>query len=97
VARKIAFATAGPTTPTPTSAVPRVAGERTHVHVDFHREDVLGLARAGYIDCEVLKARYLEEVRPYLLSKHECHDQTLELWIEMTAAPSPNTPPEAPT
>src|SRR6202022_3910400 len=47
---------------------------------DRDREDVLRLARAGYIDCGVLKARYLEEVRPYLLNKHEWHDQTLELW-----------------
>lgn len=44
----------------------------------------------GYIDCDVLKARYLEEVRPYLLNKHEWHDQTLELWIEMIAGPSSN-------
>jgi hypothetical protein len=55
---------------------------------DRDREDVLRLARAGYIDCGVLKARYLEEVRPYLLGKHEWHDQTLELWIEMIAAPN---------
>jgi hypothetical protein len=59
---------------------------------DRDREDVLRLAQAGYIDCGVLKARYLEEVRPYLLNKHEWHDQTLELWIEMIAAPSSNKP-----
>jgi hypothetical protein len=39
-----------------------------------------------------LKARYFEEVRPYLLNKHEWHDQTLELWIEMIAAPGSNMP-----
>lgn len=54
---------------------------------DRDREDVLRLAQAGYIDCGVLKARYFEEVRPYLLNKHEWHDQTLELWIEMIDAP----------
>jgi hypothetical protein len=59
---------------------------------DRDREDVLRLAQAGYIDSDVLKARYLEEVRPYLLNKHEWHDQTLELWIEMIAAPSSNLP-----
>jgi hypothetical protein len=59
---------------------------------DRDREDVLRLARAGYIDCGVPKARYLEEVRPYLLNKHEWHDQTLELWIEMIAAPGSNMP-----
>jgi len=46
----------------------------------------------GGLDCDVLKARYLEEVRPYLLNKHEWHDQTLELWIEMIAAPGSNMP-----
>jgi hypothetical protein len=45
----------------------------------------------GGLDCDVLKARYLEEVRPYLLNKHEWHDQTLELWVEMIAAPSSNS------
>lgn len=58
---------------------------------DRDREDVLHLARAGYIDRGVLRARYQEEVRPYLLNKHEWHDQTLELWIEMIAAPGSNT------
>jgi hypothetical protein len=50
---------------------------------DRDREDVARLARAGYIDGKVLKARYYEELRPYLLNKEEWHDQTLELWIEM--------------
>jgi hypothetical protein len=59
---------------------------------DRDREDVLRLARAGYIHCSVLKARYLEEVRPYLLNKHEWHDQALELWIEMITAPGSNLP-----
>jgi hypothetical protein len=48
--------------------------------------DVLLLARAGYIDCGVLKARYLNELRPCPLNKHEWRDQTLELWTEMMAA-----------
>lgn len=50
---------------------------------DRDREDLLGLARAGYIDAKVLKARYFEEVRPYLLSKIEWHDQTLSLWVDL--------------
>jgi len=50
---------------------------------DRDREDVARLARAGYISSQVLKARYIEELRPYLLNKEEWHDQTLELWIEM--------------
>jgi Nucleotidyltransferase of unknown function (DUF6036) len=47
------------------------------------REDVVRLARAGYIDPEVLKCRYYEELQPYLLSKLSWHDKTLELWLEM--------------
>jgi hypothetical protein len=47
------------------------------------REDVLRLARAGYLDREILKQRYLDDLRPYLLSNHLWHDKTLELWLEM--------------
>ena len=50
---------------------------------DRDREDLLGLARAGYIDANVLKTRYFEEVRPYLLSKIEWHDRTLNLWVDL--------------
>ncbi len=59
---------------------------------DRDREDVLRLAQAGYVDCGVLKARYLEEVRPYLLHQHEWHDQILELRIKMISESSSNTP-----
>jgi hypothetical protein len=38
-------------------------------NVDRDREDFLRLARAGYIDPKVLKDRYYEELRPYLLSR----------------------------
>jgi hypothetical protein len=47
------------------------------------REDFLRLARSGYIDRQVLKDRYYEELRPYLLSRISWHDKTLELWLEM--------------
>lgn len=47
------------------------------------RDDVLRLARAGYLDREVLKERYFQELRPYLLDKLSWHDKTLELWLEM--------------
>ena len=46
------------------------------------REDVLRLARAGYLDRQTLEQRYFDELRPYLLSKVALHDKTLELWIE---------------
>lgn len=47
------------------------------------REDFLLLARAGYLDRDVFERRYHDELRPYLLSKHEWHDKTLQLWLEM--------------
>ena len=47
------------------------------------REDVLRLARSGYLDPRVLRDRYIQELRPYLLSKLPWHDKTLELWLEM--------------
>ena len=50
---------------------------------DRDREDLIGLARAGFIDARVLKERYFAEVRPYLLSKIEWHDRTLDLWVEL--------------
>jgi hypothetical protein len=52
-------------------------------NADRDREDVVRLARAGYIDPAVLKQRYFEELRPYLLNKLTWHDKTLELWLEM--------------
>jgi hypothetical protein len=52
------------------------------------REDFLRLARAGLLDLKAFKERYFEEVRPFLLAKLEWHDKTVELWLEMAAAPS---------
>jgi hypothetical protein len=49
----------------------------------LNREDVLRLARAGYLDAATLKERYHEELRPYLLNRVPWHDKTLELWLEM--------------
>jgi len=48
---------------------------------DRDREDLPGLARAGYIDANVLKTRYFEEVRPYLLSKIEWHDRQQRIYV----------------
>lgn len=52
-------------------------------NVDRDREDFLRLAQAGHIDRDVLKERYYEELRPYLLNRISWHDKTLELWLEM--------------
>ena len=38
---------------------------------------------AGLIDRVALQQRYAEELRPYLLARHEWHDQTLTLWLAM--------------
>jgi hypothetical protein len=62
-----------------------VALSKLERNFDRDRDDVLRLARAGFVNPETLKARYYEEVRPYLLSKHEWHDETLNLWIQLIA------------
>jgi hypothetical protein len=60
-----------------------IALSKLERNAERDREDVLRLARAGFIDPQVLKTRYYEELRPYLLNKHSWHDKTLELWLEM--------------
>lgn len=52
------------------------------------RDDVLRLARAGLLDAETLKARYEDELRPYLTGNIEWHDKTAQLWLEMCWPPS---------
>ena len=47
---------------------------------DRDRDDFLRLAKAGLIDRSTLQQRYAEELRPYLLARHEWHDQTIALW-----------------
>jgi hypothetical protein len=51
------------------------------------RDDFVALVRAGLVDLGALKKRYVEEVRPHLLSKLSWHDKTVELWLEMASAP----------
>ena len=46
------------------------------------RADVEHLARQGLLSATTLRRRYQDELRPYLLSRHSWHDQTLEMWIE---------------
>ena len=60
-----------------------VALSKLERNAERDREDVIRLARAGRIDPNVLKQRYFEELRPYLLSKVPWHDKTLDLWLEM--------------
>lgn len=51
------------------------------------RQDFLRLAQAGFIDPDVLKGRYVRELRPYLLTRQAWHDKTLDLWLEMAWPP----------
>jgi hypothetical protein len=46
------------------------------------RSDVAHLARAGYLDASILRQRYLEELRPYVIGRESWHTQTLQLWLE---------------
>jgi hypothetical protein len=69
-----------------------IALSKLERNADRDRDDVLRLARAGLVDAQTLKARYFEEVRPYLLSRESWHDQTLDLWLEMISPASSGTP-----
>jgi hypothetical protein len=66
-----------------------IALSKLERNADRDRDDVLRLARAGFVDVQALKARYFEEVRPYLLSRQSWHDQTLDLWLEMISPSNP--------
>src|ERR1700722_7313634 len=66
-----------------------VALSKLERNAERDRDDVLRLARAGFVNVQALKARYFEEVRPYLLSRQSWHDQTLDLWLEMISPPNP--------
>ena len=48
---------------------------------DRDRDDIQRLARAGHLNQETLRDRYLEELRPNL-PRETWHDQTLQLWLE---------------
>ena len=47
------------------------------------REDVKWLARQPGFDAALLRRRYHEELREFLIGPVEGHDLTLDLWIEM--------------
>ncbi len=68
-----------------------IALSKLERNADRDRDDVLRLARAGLVDSQTLKARYYDEVRPYLLSRQSWHDQTLNLWLEMISPASSAT------
>jgi hypothetical protein len=49
---------------------------------DKDRADVAAIAGGPGLDIDVLRARYIEELRPNL-GRPEREDLTLELWIEI--------------
>jgi hypothetical protein len=51
-----------------------------NLEVDF--EDVQHLADVRNLDLDLLEARYVQELRPYVFGPVERHDQTLRLWID---------------
>jgi len=55
-------------------------------------DELLKAAVEIHCDAQTLKARYFEEVQPYLLSRESWHDQTLELWLEMISPENSATP-----
>jgi hypothetical protein len=46
------------------------------------RDDVRQLARTGHLKPAILRERYYNELRPYLLAHQSRHDLTLQLWLE---------------
>lgn len=56
----------------------------TKLERNFERDrgDVEHLAKSGYLNANTLRARYYEEMRPYVIGRESWHDQTLEMWIE---------------
>lgn len=63
----------------------------TKLERNFERDraDVAFLARAGFLQAAVLRDRYFNELRPYVIGRKSWHDQTLRLWLEAYFPPSP--------
>ena len=52
-------------------------------NIDRDLEDVQLLSRTEGFDIDVLRERYLNEVRPFVTGPVSRHDLTLDLWVEM--------------
>jgi hypothetical protein len=59
-------------------------------NADVDRRDVIALARAGWLDAAIFRARYAEEVAPYLLAHHQRHDDTAESFARLIEASAPD-------
>ncbi|MBZ5524203.1 MAG: hypothetical protein LAP21_18360 [Acidobacteriia bacterium] len=52
-------------------------------NIERDREDVRYLGRVIPLDLALLRQRYSDELRPYVIGDPKRHDLTLDLWIEM--------------
>lgn len=59
-----------------------IALSKLERNLERDRGDVQALARAGYLDAEVLRERYYRELRPNLIAHEARHDLTFKLWLE---------------
>lgn len=55
-------------------------------NAEVDRRDVIALARAGWLDAATFRARYSEEVAPYLLAHRARHDDTAESFARLIEA-----------
>ena len=62
-------------------------------NAEVDRRDVIELARAGWLDAGTFRARYSDEVAPYLLSHRPRHDDTAESFAALIEASGPVQPP----
>ena len=53
------------------------------------RSDVEHLARRGYLKASVLRQRYVDELRSYVIGRESWQDQTLDLWCAATDRAQP--------
>lgn len=51
-------------------------------NVERDREDVEYVVKTQHLDAAILRARYEQELKPYLIGPVERHDNTLKFWIE---------------
>lgn len=55
-------------------------------NAEVDRRDVISLARAGWLDAATFRARYADEVAPYLLAHRPRHDDTAESFAMLIEA-----------
>ncbi|MFZ0858345.1 MAG: DUF6036 family nucleotidyltransferase [Candidatus Acidiferrales bacterium] len=51
-------------------------------NVERDREDVEYVVKTQHLDAAILRARYEQELKPYLIGPVERHDNSIKFWIE---------------